>query len=412
MASESREKNSDKKVVVALTGRVDSAVAAFLLKKQGYQVIGLSIIVSNDDIVNDKTFLPKCHIVDLEKVKEFCDKIKIPFYATDAKSKYENDVIDTLVSKKLTGRANTSCFDCTQMRMEVLYNKMIALEADFIATGHYCKVYKNLNSDEFFIHSNGDVKSDQSFLLAGLDQKYLQHLLLPLGELRNEEVGKISRNFGLLADKSLVQDGFCFKLKESTDKLISSKVPKSLIKEGQVLNGKTDSNLGDHHGMVHHYITEKEFPFVNGGSLDRNLEIVDYNYSKGQIIAGDKTCLSFSGTQVVNLIIAKGLNKTRPVACFIKFKYSANFVKGNLFFKNNQTAYLDFEEDVYPLIKGESMVLYDSNQRNSKIIGYAQVGARGNFEPIDRVKAFKRVNPNETEEEGNNAKNKISIFKF
>lgn len=411
MVDNSRDKNSDKKVVVALTGRADSAVAAFLLKKQGYQVIGLSIVVSSSDLVDDEKFLPKCHIIDLEKVKKFCESIKIPFYATDSKSQFENDVLDKLVSKKLTATANSSCFDCTQMRMDILYKKMIALKADYIATGHYCKVHKNLNSQEFFIHSNTDPKCDQSYLMAGLKQDYLKHLILPLGELRKEEVNKIVKNFNLLSDKSVEQVGFCFRLKESTDKIVNNKVPKSLIKEGQVINKKSEHIYGDHNGIIHHYITESESILNSNSNVEKGLEVVDYDFNSGQIFVGDKEYLTFHGSQIVSLIIAEGLSKSRPLTCYIKFKYSADFVKANLYFKNNNTAYLDFDESVYPLIKGESIVIYDSNVRNSKIIGYAQVGNRGLFKPIDRVEFFRTKNEDDNENEMEKDAEK-EIFKF
>lgn len=409
MPNNGQDKNSSKKVVVALTGREDSAVAAFLLKKQGYQVIGLSMVVSNDDLVDDSSFLPKCHITDLDKVKNLCEKIKIPFYATDAKAQFDNDVIDKLVSNKLTARANASCFNCTQMRIHILYQKMKALKADYMATGHYCKVYKNINSDEYFIHSNNDTKSDQSFLLAGINQQYLKHLILPLGELRQSEVSKISKNFNLQADESITSDEFCFNSKEATEKILKAKTPKSLIKSGQVVNKKSEIVHGDHDGMIFHHISEKELVLENGGALDKNLEIIDYNFSSGQIFVGDSEYLSFQGTQVVNLMIGKGLDKRKPLNCFIKFKFSNEFVKGTLFFKNNQTAYLDFTQKVYPLIKGENMVIYDSNARNSKIIGYAHVGMRGDFKIIDRVEFF-RNKPDE-EEKGKHEE-VVSICKF
>ena len=407
MSGNTKQNNSGKTVVVGLTGRTDSAVAAYLLKKQGFKVIGISLVTINKEIVDQPNFLPKCHIADLDSVNRFCEKINIPFYATDTKPQFEAEVLDTLITNKLTARANSSCFNCTRMRIKVLYDKMKQLNADFIATGHFCKVYKNFSSDEYFIHSNNDPKSDQSYLLAGLEKKYLQHLLLPLGELRKEEVEKIALNFTLGAEKSIEKDGFCFREKEASIKILQKTIPKSLIKEGQFVNLNTDTVLGEHEGIIYHYITESEFPIRGSALLEKGLEIVNYKFHSGLIGVANQDFLTFSGTQVIKLRLSGALDKKKPISCYIKFKYENKFTKATLYFKNNGTAYLDFETDIYPLIEGELVAIYDSNGRNSKIIGLGEIGKTGQFELLDRVAEYRP----KIDEEGK-SDDEVNMFKF
>lgn len=384
-------KLAGKKVLVALTGRVDSAVAAFLLKKQGMQVYGLSILTSSEDIVQKTEHLPQCHISNLDSIRIFCESIGIPFYATDAKSMYEGIVIDNLMSNKLTARANSSCFDCTKMRMKVLFTKMKHLKMDFIATGHYAKVHKNLNSNRFFIHTNNDPTADQSLLLAGLDNEILSHLLLPLGELKKSDVQKIASSFQLNVLANKEQNSFCFRDPESIKVLVKKYIPPSLIKPGIMLN-KESINVGDHDSVVYHYISQNKLQVTSsGGQVDKNLEIVDYDYHNAIIQLGDKRELTFMGAEIVHLLLGQGVEKSRPINCFVKFKHSSKYYGAILFFKNNDAGLLEFKEEVYPLVTAETMILYDSDARNSKVIGTGKVGKRGTFKLTDRVHEFRKT---------------------
>lgn len=385
--------NSSKKVLVGLTGRVASCVAAFLLKKQGFQVIGLSVVTNINDNFEAKEFYPKCHIQNLDKIKEFCNSLNIPFYATDAKSRFEDEVIDPLLGNKLIGRANSSCFNCTDMRIKIMYDKMLKLKADYIATGHFCKIHKNLDTEEYFVHSNNDSKSDQSYLLANIQPQYLKHLLLPLGELRESEVEKIAQKFNLKTASTPMQQKFCFREKGSYQYYIKKRVPKSLIREGQILNVETENYLGDHSGMINHYITEKELdvmPNNTSRNIETELEIVGYEYEKAVIEVGFPKKLRFEGTQLINLELNNSIDKSKPIECYIKHKYSEKMVKCNLFFKNNHSCFIEFVEPIYPVIEGEVFVIFDRDTRNAKVIGRGIVAKRGKFELIDRTSEFKK----------------------
>jgi tRNA-uridine 2-sulfurtransferase len=406
MTSNNPANNSGKKVIIGLTGRLDSAVAAFLLKKQGFHVIGIALVSMNGanqkNQIND---LPTCHIEDLTKIQKLCEQIKIPFYASDIKAQFEDQVLDKMLSHQIEARANTTCFNCTKLRIDTLYQKMLQLNADFIATGHYCKVYKNLTSDEYFIHSNNDQASDQSFLLAGLEKQYLERLLLPLGELRKDEVQKISQNFGLQVEPSRSHQHFCFNSRASKEDIIRKKIPKDFLQEGQIVNIENDLVIGDHEGIPFHFISEQNFAVRGTTLLDKNFEIVDYDHKNATIKVGTKKHLTFSGTQVFDLHISTAYDRRKPIQCFLKYKYDNTFIKCDLYFKNNQSAYLEFEKPVYPLIPGEIIALYDSNGRNAKIIVRATIGNRGDFKLIDRAVDYRHKGEEHQDHQ-------VSMFRF
>lgn len=389
------DKSSGKKVVVALTGRVDSAVAAFLLKKQGYDVMGLAMITGPSGGTSDDK--PKCYIENIEKVQALCEQIKIPFYASDIKSEYEYEVIDRLMENKLNALANSSCFQCTSIRMKILLRKMKALNADFISTGHYCKVHQNFNSNEFHIHSNNNVEVDQSILLAGLDQDILKHLILPLGELRKEEVLKIAKNFGLHKNPSIIQDGFCFKSVESIKELVKKTIAPSLIKKGKFTSKDGEVIYGEHDGIVNHFVGQKELLIENGMKIDKSLQIIDYKARKGDIVLGEEKDLLFGGAQLTELVTSLRLDKRKPVHCYIKFKFSNEHIESHLFFKNNNSAFIEFSKPISPLIKREQIVIFDSDKRNAKVIGSALVSSRGEFVNIDRVGVFRKGEKDDSE---------------
>lgn len=401
---------SGKKVLVSLTGRIDSFVAAFLLQKQGMQVYGLTVVTCDSDLVDDLKFLPKCHISELDRINEFCEKLQIPMFATDAKNLYEEFVLDPFISNRLTGRANYTCMDCTKMRMQVIFNKMQELKLDYIATGHYAKVTKNLHNKRFFIQTSNDLASDQSMLLSGLDQEILSHLILPLGELKKLDVHKIAKSFSLDAFPSSKQVGYCFPKALSNQKIINDRVAKSLQKEGEVFNLETGTQPTTHSGSAKYYITQKDFVFNSRAVIEKDLEIVDYDFLKNSIVIGKSVELLFDGVQLSRLDISEGVDRSRPLNCFVKLDELRPALKSILYFKNNDTAYLELSEKVYPVLKSEFIVIYDGNGKSAKVLGSGKVQTRGKFKLIDRVEEFRKKVVDENGElrpDGN-----TKLFKF
>lgn len=393
------ENYAGKKVIVGLTGRVGSAVAAFLLKKQGMDVIGVSIVTNSSDSFENSDFFPKCHIEDLAQVQAFCEDLKIPFYATDGKSQFEYEVLDPLLANKLVCGSNQSCFNCTSFRLNVLFDKMTQLRADYIATGHFCKVQKNFTANEYFVHSNSDPSADQSFLLSSVSEKFLKKLILPLGELRAQEVEKIAKSFDLKVQPSKKTKDFCFQENKSFSFYSKAKIPKSLINEGQVLNIDNDNLHGEHEGVTNHFITEKELTFKGLNPSDKDVEIIGYDFTKHQIQIGSRQNLTHKACQLTDLKLSPGFDRTKAFQCFIKSKFTTDFVRCKLFFKNNHTSLIELDESLYPIINGEVLVLFDKNTRNSKVMGQGKVGPARDFKLIDRVQEFRSIDPDTASDE-------------
>lgn len=396
-----------KSVLVGLSGKVSSLVTAFLLKKQGLRVVGVTIVSATKDLTHHQDELPRCSVDSVDKIAQACDRLGIEFYATNAQDCYETQVLDPLIANKLTGKANATCFNCHRMRMHILWNKMQQLKLDSFATGHYAKVSKNLGLDSYHIHSHPELASDQSFLLAGVRKEVLKDLVLPLSELKQSEVFKIAKTFNLTEGK-LEAGGhkFCFMKKGSTAKLMEERVAPSMIRKGQIIEVGLGKVLADHEGVMNYYITQKDFLTEEGHHPDSDLEVVAYDYPTAVLYVGKSEELTYSGVSAYQTDFSTSLNTSKPLSCFVKLKISQEFLAVQIFFKNNHTAFLQFPNPIYPIISDETLVFYDRDTRNAKIIGHAKIFRPGEFRLVDRVEIFRR------EEEGEDAEENASVKTF
>lgn len=379
-----------KKVIVGLTGRSASCVAAFLLKKQGFSVIGVTIQTNNSSEFKSLENAPKCHIADTDKIKKFCDSIKIPLHVVDGKAQFKADVVDSFLGKKMSGLANTSCFDCNQLKIKILHEKMIALDADFIATGHYAKIQENLSSGEYSVHSNSNPKCDQSYLLSGVDSELLKHLILPLGEIGETEVLKIGENFNLAAKPEKKKISFCFDKIEAYQQKAKDSIPKSLIKIGEAVNIDTDSIYGKHEGFYQYKATESQLHFeYYTAPLTTKYEVVGFEKENSRLLIGEKKHLTSTAVLLSELKVNRGLDKTKPFNCYMKSKSFEEFIKCVASFKNNNNLLLEFEKEVYPLIHGERIVIFDTATKNSRILGTGTLQNRGALNLVDRALEYR-----------------------
>ena len=202
-----------KRVMIGMSGGVDSSVAAYLLKKQGYEVIGVTMKLWQDDeeydlIENDGGC---CSLEAVEDARAVADKIGIPFYVLNFKDVFKEKVIDYFIDEYLQGRTPNPCIACNKhIKFDDLYRRAMALGCDYVATGHYAKIEKDEETGRHLLVKSVTDKKDQTYALYNLTQEQLEHTLLPIGDYEKDRVREIAKEMGMDVHNKPDSQEICF----------------------------------------------------------------------------------------------------------------------------------------------------------------------------------------------------------
>ena len=190
--------SSKKRVVVAMSGGVDSSVVAALLHQKGYEVIGLSAQTFDASGEKKERYDSCCSLSDMDDARRVCERLGIPHFVVNAEKEFKTTVMDNFVEEYMQGRTPNPCIHCNNhIKFDFLWQKAKDLGAPYIATGHYAKVSYSSATGRYYICQATDVYKDQSYYLFGLTQEQLSHILLPLGDKKKMEVRKLAEEFSL-----------------------------------------------------------------------------------------------------------------------------------------------------------------------------------------------------------------------
>jgi len=235
------------RVVVAMSGGVDSSVCAWLLKKEGHEVIGVTLKTWTNDECRDEKSKGCCSLRDIDDARSVARKIGIPYYVMDLSGDFKEKVVDYFVEEYLAGRTPNPCIECNNwIKFGALSRKAGELGASYIATGHYARKAFSEEQRRFFIREGRDLSKDQSYVLFGLNQDQLSQILLPVGDLEKREVRHMAADLGLrVSDKPDSQE-ICFVKKDYAD-FVEKYSPEKLPGRGVIMNRQGQA-VGTHDG--------------------------------------------------------------------------------------------------------------------------------------------------------------------
>lgn len=338
-----------KTVVVGLSGGVDSSVAAFLLKEQGYKVVGLHMRSEN----------PETQSVDENRVRTLCGELGIECVVVDYKDHMQK-VKDYFVNEYLLGRTPNPCVVCNkEVKFKPFLEYMEKLGADYFATGHYAVVEHKAN--EHILKQAVDKDKDQTYFLCQLSSKQISKVLFPLGNLTKAEVRKIAEENGLITKDTKESYDVCFLGSQKFKDFMSENYPE---KEGNIKDVKTNKIVGKHTGISKYTIGQRRglnIGGINGCEANRWFVVnKDIKTNTIYVSCGENEEMFNSGCVVTNFnwISPKQTN----FECGVKLRYRQPNQQTNVTVIDENTIRLDFKQKQRAVTIGQFAVLYAENE--------------------------------------------------
>ena len=247
-----------KKVVVGMSGGVDSSVAALLLKEQGYEVIGVTMQIWQDEAEETREENGGCcGLSAVDDARRVAEKLDIPYYVMNFKKEFRKYVMDYFTAEYLKGRTPNPCIACNRyVKWESLLTKSLGLGADYIATGHYARI-EQLPNKRYAIRNSVTAAKDQTYALYNLTQKQLAHTLMPVGAYPKDEIRRIAREAGLPVAHKKDSQEICFIPDHDYAAFIERECTDSVPGPGNFVS-VTGEILGKHKGITHYTVGQRK----------------------------------------------------------------------------------------------------------------------------------------------------------
>lgn len=347
-----------KKVVIGMSGGVDSSVAAILLKDQGYDVIGL--FMRNWDSYSDGEMkgapVGKTGICPQEEdyldAKAVCDKLNIPLYRKDFVKEYWDYVFTYFLDELKKGRTPNPDIMCNKyIKFDMFAKEARKLGADYIATGHYAKI------EDGKLYKSFDKNKDQTYFLSQVSKKQLENVLFPLGDIEKKDVRKIAEKYDLITAKKKDSTGICFIGERNFTNFLSNYLPNQ---KGDIINIDTKEKVGEHIGLMYYTIGQRRG--LDIGGTEERMFVVGKDLSKNilYIATGEDNDYLVSDSCLVDTLNYLGEEKLEK--CNAKFRYRQEDIPVELEWLDNGELIVKYSQGVKRVTPGQACVLYDNDR--------------------------------------------------
>lgn len=353
-----------KRVIVAMSGGVDSSVTAALLQRQGYECIGMHLKMWEDSAERSEALSKNkcCNLNGVEDARWVCAKLGIPFYNMNVEEEFKERVVDYFLEGYAKGETPNPCIECNRsIKFGLLWKRALELGADFLASGHYAKIQRDEESGECELFMASDCQKDQTYFLYTLTQQQLAGALFPLGALQKKQTYELAAEFGLtrVIEKPQSQ-GLCFFAEGNPKNFLMRYLPKGELKPGPIID-LSGREIGTHAGLPLYTVGQRHGLGIGGIKGEPEGEawyVVSMERKHNRLIVGRKKDIERSFFICSYVSFLSGALPAGPMEVLVRIRHRGKLTPAVLEMKEGRAFVKSREPIVAPSV-GQSAVFYE-----------------------------------------------------
>jgi len=347
----------DVRVVVAMSGGVDSSVSAALQKEQGYDVIGMMMRLWSDEAMGGAEHNRCCTPEQMADARRIADHLDIPFYVLDTKDVFRNSVVEFFIDQHRQGVTPNPCLECNRhIRFDHLLKNALALGADYLATGHYARIRRD-DDGIFTLWKGVDDAKDQSYVLSVMGQAQLAQTMFPMGEFPKSEVRAMAARYGLRVESKKDSQDLCFLGRNDYRDFLRLHAP--AIMAGGPIVRRTGEVLGQHEGLANFTIGQRR---GLGVTAAEPLYVIAMNPYRNALVVGTREELGSDRLSAKRVNWIAGTAPREPFRADVKIRYRAQPMPAWVTPLPDARMEVEFDEPLRDIAAGQAAVVYDGER--------------------------------------------------
>ena len=344
------------RALIAMSGGVDSSVAASLMQKEGYECIGCTMVLYDNETAGMCNSRTCCSADDVADARSVADKLGMPYYVLNFREDFKEKVIRKFADCYVTGRTPNPCVDCNRyMKFEKLYEKARMMDCDVLVTGHYARI--TFDGEKYHLKKAKDPKKDQSYVLACMTQDQLAHTRFPLGEMEKTEARDLAEAEGFRNARKADSQDICF-VPDGDYARVVEEVSGKQSTPGNFINTKGEI-LGTHKGIIHYTVGQHRWL---GLSLPEAMYVCEVREEDNTVVLGHKEELYRSELVAGEFHFISGDFPKEPFRCKAKIRYRQTEEDCTVYPQEGGKVRLVFDAPQRAVTPGQLAVLYDGDE--------------------------------------------------